>query len=83
MKRKDKTYVHTCQRCGREFKAGVQDTIPKFCPDCLTAVGNQALQKLREIMKELQVDYVRWITPATPEHLTCKVSITINGFYGG
>ncbi|MBA7604618.1 hypothetical protein ES703_11744 [subsurface metagenome] len=83
MKRKDKTYVHTCQRCGKEFEAGVQNTthkLPKFCPPCLTIAGEQALQKIRELIKELQVNYNWWIDPATPEHLTCKVSITINGF---
>ena len=86
MRRKDKTYVHICQRCGKEFEAEtpkIIHTLPKFCPDCLTAAGEQALQKLREILKKLQVNYVWWITPATPEHLACKVSITINGFYGG
>jgi len=86
MKRKDKTYIHTCRKCGKEFEAGVQNTThtpPQFCPDCLTAAGKQVLQKLREILKELQVEYVWWITPATPEHLTCKVSITINGFFNG
>ena len=86
MKRKGKTYVHTCRRCGKEFEAGIQYETrrpPRFCPSCLTAAGEQALQKLREILKELQIIYVRWITPATPEDLACKVSITINGFYGG
>jgi len=86
MKRKDKTYVHTCHRCGKEFEAGVQGTthtLPQFCPDCLTAAGEQALQKIRKILKGLQITYDQWITQATPEHLTCKVSITINGFYGG
>jgi len=85
MKRKEKTYLHTCRKCGKEFEAGVQNTThrpPQFCPDCLTAAGKQVLQKLYEILKELQVDYGRSITPATPEHLTCKVSITVNGFYG-
>ena len=81
-----KRLTFVCQRCGKEFEAEtpkIIHTLPKFCPDCLTAAGEQALQKLREILKELQVDYVWWITPATPEHLTCKVSITINGFYNG
>jgi len=86
MKRKDKTYIHTCRRCGKEFEARVQNTThtpPQFCPDCFTATGEQVLQKLREILKKLQVDYVWWIDPATPERLTCKVSITIQGFFNG
>lgn len=80
-----KRLTFVCQRCGKEFEAEtpkIIHTLPKFCPDCLTAAGEQTLQKIRELIKELQIIYVWWIDPATPEDLTCKVSITINGFYG-